>query len=298
MSYELFYREFLRWLREDIPEWDLTTEAVRLRGVKARGRIVCKSGCVAACVEEVAYSLERLGLSVELQARSGEWVEPGSDMMLLVGDAATILEVERVTLNTLIYACSIATTTRRLVEMVRRVNPRVRVAATRKTVPGFRYCSKRAVEAGGGDTHRLTLSDAILVKDNHVALIGSVGEAVRRVVGRKSFVHRVEVEVHNVEEALAAVETGADAILIDNQPPSVVRAILEELEKRGLRDRVVVEVSGGITSENILEYARLNVDVISTSFITMSPERVDISLVVEPLDNRREGGSPGTRALS
>ncbi len=281
---ELFHHEFLRWLREDNPHWDITTEAVVRGRVEARARILCKSEwCIAACTEEVAYSLRRLGARVERLAASGSRVERGGVLLEAVGDARLLLSVERIALNTLIYASSIATYTRMLVEAARRVNPRVRVAATRKTVPGFRYCSKRAVEAGGGDTHRLGLSDAVLVKDNHVAIVGSVYEAVRRARERVSFVHRVEAEVHSVEEALEAVEAGADAILVDNQPPSVVAEILRALEERGLRSRVTVEVSGGISEENIAEYAALGIDVISVGRLTMPPIRVDLSMVIEPV---------------
>ncbi len=288
MSLELFHEEFLRWLQEDIPYWDVTTRSVVPEGLEARARIVCKSDwCIAACVEEVSYSLSRLGLRVERRAEDGSRLERGDELLVYRGDARLILETERVVLNTLIYASSIATYTRMMVEKATRVNPRVTVAATRKTVPGFRYCSKRAVEAGGGDTHRLSLSDAVLVKDNHVAVLGSVGLAVRRAVSAKSFIHRVEVEVHNVREAVEAVEAGADAILIDNQPPESVAEILRVLEKRGLRDRVIVEVSGGIDESNIEEYARLPIDVISVGRLTMPPVRVDLSLVVEPLGTSR-----------
>ncbi len=284
-SLELFHQEFLRWLREDNPYWDLTTHAVIPDDAEAIATIECKSEwCIAACTEEVAYSLERLGLAVETLVDSGFRVQRGGVVLEFSGEARLILEVERVVLNTLIYASSIATYTRMLVDMVRRVNPRVRVAATRKTVPGFRYCSKRAVEAGGGDTHRLGLSDAILVKDNHVAIVGSVRAAVRAARARKSYVHRVIVEVHDVKEALEAVEAGADAILIDNQDPVTVQAIIEALETRGLRDRVIIEVSGGIDESNIIEYARLPIDVISVGRLTMPPVRVDMSMKVMRLE--------------
>ncbi len=282
MSLELFTGMFLEWLREDMPMWDITTEQLGLESVEAVAEVVCKSEwCIAACTEEVGHALEKLGARVEAVAPSGERLRKGDVVLRFSGSAVLLLEVERVVLNTLIYASSIATYTRMLVERARSVNPRVRVAATRKTVPGFRYCSKKAVAAGGGDTHRLTLSDAILVKDNHVALVGSVREAVERVRRSKSYVHRIIVEVHDVEEALEAVEAGADAILIDNQPPEAVMEIVEALEKRGLRDRVIVEVSGGIDENNIVEYARLPIDVISVGRLTMPPLRVDMSMRVE-----------------
>jgi nicotinate-nucleotide pyrophosphorylase (carboxylating) len=135
----------------------------------------------------------------------------------------------------------------------------------------------------GGDTHRFSLSDAVLVKDNHIAILGGVANAVKTARERASFIYKVEVEVKSLEEA---IEAGADVIMLDNMSVEECSNVLNELKRRGLRDKVIIEVSGGIGFDNIADYAKLDVDVISTSRITMNPERVDISLeVIEVLGN-------------
>jgi nicotinate-nucleotide pyrophosphorylase (carboxylating) len=204
----------------------------------------------------------------------------GTAVLEVTGSARVVLGVERTLLNILMHCSGIATEVRKLVELVRRVNSRVRVAATRKTLPGLRYFEKKAVAIGGGDTHRLSLSDAILIKDNHIKIVGSVEEAVKIAKASASFVHKVEVEVSTPEDAVKAAESGADIIMLDNMKPSEVARVVEELRKRGLRERVLLEVSGGITPDNILEYAKLDVDVISCGYITISSRAVDMSLDV------------------
>ncbi|WP_257640382.1 carboxylating nicotinate-nucleotide diphosphorylase [Pyrodictium delaneyi] len=276
--------EILQWLREDMPHWDLTTDALGLEDVCAEAVVVAKSRAVAACTAELARALRILGLDVEAPKKPGELVEPGDIVLRIRGPAGLLLALERTILNLLIYAFGVATQTRRMVDTARRVAPGVRVAATRKTPPGLRVCVKRAFAAGGGDTHRLGLSDAILVKDNHVALVGDYGEALRRVLEQRSFMHRVEVEASTPEEALTAARLGVDAVLLDNMSPDEVRETILLLEREGVRSRIVVEASGGITPENIAEYAATGVDVVSTSYPLLYPARVDLSMRMRRLD--------------
>lgn len=284
MVEEIAFRKFLNFLEEDIPFWDTTT-AIIPRDTEIRAKVIVKEDCVVACVDDIASFLRKLGLHVEQLAKDGDSVERGSTLLEISGPARVVLSVERVILNILMHCSGVATATRRLIDSVMNVNSRVRVAATRKTMPGLRYFEKRAVAAGGGDTHRLSLSDAVLIKDNHLRIIGSIGRAVRLAKERASFAHKVEVEVSSVEGAVEAAESGADIVMLDNMRPEEVARAVEELRRRGLRDRVIVEVSGGINYENALEYAKLGVDVISCSFITMSSKAVDMSLeVVEIID--------------
>lgn len=274
------FRRMLSFLEEDSPFWDVTTEALVPETAVIRAYVVVKQRAVVACVDDVSLFLRRLGLEVRQLARDGDLVESGSTLMELVGSARTILSIERSVLNLLMHCSGIATEVRRLVEQVRRVNSRVRIAATRKTLPGLRYFEKKAVVAGGGDTHRLSLSDAVLIKDNHIKIIGSVREAVRLAKERASFAHKVEVEVSTVEEAVEAAESGADIVMLDNMKPEDVAKAIDELKRRGLRDRVLIEVSGGVTAENILEYAKLDVDVISCGYVTLSSKAIDMSLEI------------------
>jgi nicotinate-nucleotide pyrophosphorylase (carboxylating) len=280
MVEEIIFRKFLEFLEEDIPFWDATTEAVIPRNIAVRAQVIAKQSGVVVCVEDVAHFLKRLGLGVKELVRDGDIVDRGTPVLEIVGDARTMLAVERTIINILMHCSGVATEVRKLVDIVRRVNPRVRVAATRKTLPGLRYFEKKAVAIGGGDTHRLSLSDAILIKDNHLRIVGSVEEAVKLTKAKASFAHKVEVEVSTVEGALRAAEAGADIIMLDNMSPQEVAKVVEELRKRGLRDRVVIEVSGGITAENIAEYAKLDIDVISCGYITLSARALDMSLEV------------------
>ncbi|KSW11818.1 nicotinate-nucleotide pyrophosphorylase [Pyrodictium occultum] len=295
MSEYLLEQLFLEWLREDAPHGDLASELLIPPGLEVRAVVRANERGVAACVEDVARVLERLGLEARPLKRSGETVEPGDLVLEVRGEARRVLLVERTLLNLLSYLFGVATATRELVEKARRVNPHVRVAATRKIPPGLRYLAKRAVAAGGGDTHRLSLSDAVLIKDNHLAVLGDVAEAVRRARERASFIHRVEVEVETVEDAVRAAKAGADVVMLDNMSPREVAEAIRRLEEEGLRGRVLVEVSGGITPENIAEYARAGPDVVSTSYITMKARPVDLSLEVVEVLGREEGGSDRLR---
>lgn len=279
MVEEVVYRRMLDWLEEDIPFWDVTSQLIP-PGREALAVILAKEPGVAACVEEVAHFLERLGFRVKLNVHSGESFERGATLLQVQGDLSRLLQVERLILNLLAHACGVATLTRKFVEAVREVNPKVRIAATRKTLPGLRYFEKRAVVAGGGDPHRLSLSDMILIKDNHLKCFGSVGEAVKTAREIASFSGKIEVEVTSPEEAVEAAKAGADVIMLDNFTVGEVVKALGYLRREGLKDRVVVEASGGITLENVAEYAKTGVDVISIGALTHSARSLDLSLEV------------------
>jgi nicotinate-nucleotide pyrophosphorylase (carboxylating) len=285
MAQEIVLRKFLDFLEEDVPFWDLTTNVLIPESVVIKAHVVTKQDCIVACIDDVVYFLKKLGLQVKKLVEDGVEVKKGTALLEITGSARTILGVERLILNVLMHCSGIATEVRRLANLIKEVNGKVRIAATRKTLPGLRYFEKKAVFVGCGDTHRLSLSDAILIKDNHVKIIGGVEEAVKAAKSRASFVHKIEVEVSTIEEAIKAAQSGADVIMLDNMRPEEVARVVEELKKKGLRDRVLIEVSGGITSENILEYAKLDIDVISCSYITMSSKAVDMSLeVVEVIE--------------
>ena len=273
-------KRILEWVEEDAPLGDITSEYLAPEGTKVEAAIIAKSEGVVACLNDIVQALRVLGIDSRTLVREGESIRGSQEIAILRGGAKRILLLERTVLNVLSILFGIATKTKRFVEMVRRVNPRVRVAATRKTIPGLRELSKKAVAIGGGDTHRLSLSDAILIKDNHIALVGGVERAIELARSRKSFVHKVEIEVSNIEDALKAARLGVDAILLDNMGVEEVAQVLSELSRLGLRDKVIVEVSGGIDEDNIVEYAKLGPDVISTSSITMRPDKVDLSLEI------------------
>jgi len=266
----------LRFIEEDAPFGDVTSEAVIPEGTKARAVIIAKQDGVIAGVEEAKALFEHFGVKVSVRKRDGEEVRKGDIILELEGDARAILLVERTALNVMGRMSGIATEVRRLVEKVRAVNSKVRVAGTRKSL--LRPIDKRAILIGGGEPHRFSLSDAILIKDNHLALV-PLEEAIRR--AKEFSVYKVvEVEVESLEDALKAARAGADVVMLDNMEPEEIAETIKALKREGLRDRVKIEVSGGITPENIEEYARLDIDVISLGYLTHSVKNFDVSLEI------------------
>jgi nicotinate-nucleotide pyrophosphorylase (carboxylating) len=174
----------------------------------------------------------------------------------------------------------IATATSRLIEKVRLAGYKTRIACTRKVAPGLSYFDKRAVMIGGGDTHRLHLDDLVIIKDNHLAVIGDVGKAVKKVRDAVSFSKKIEIEVSRDNEALEAAKAGADIIMLDNFSPQQIRKTIALLEKEGLRGKILIEAGGGVNEQNILEFAATGVDILSLGEITHSLKALDMSLEV------------------
>ncbi|BAA29079.1 283aa long hypothetical nicotinate-nucleotide pyrophosphorylase [Pyrococcus horikoshii OT3] len=269
----------LRFVYEDSPYGDVTSEAIIPEDMNAEAVIIAKQDGVIAGVEEARVLFEHFGVKVNVLKKDGEYVKKGEVIAEVKGNARAILLVERTALNIIGRMSGIATETRKLVEKVRKVNPRVKVAGTRKSL--LRLIDKRAIMIGGGEPHRFSLSDAILIKDNHLALV-PLEEAIKR--AKEFSVYKVvEVEVENLEDAVKAAKAGADVIMLDNMKPQEIKEVIEKLRELGLRDGVKIEVSGGITPENIEEYAKLDVDVISLGYLTHSVRNFDVSLeIVKP----------------
>ena len=265
----------LSFIREDAPFGDITSDAV-IGDTRCRARIVTREEGVIAGLEEAAFLFRHFGVTVNQGAADGDSVQPGTVVLDLEGPARSILLVERTALNIIGRMSGIATRTRRCVLLLNQAETGCRIAATRKTAPGLRTLDKKAVALGGGDPHRLSLSDGILIKDNHLALVPA-DEAVRA-AKRASFYRKIEVEVTTPEEAAAAADAGADILLLDNMTPGQVTATLILLEDRGMRGRVLVEVSGGIDEENLRSYALPGVDLISAGMLTHSVKNFDVSL--------------------
>ena len=267
--------ELERFVSEDLGEWDDSSNLVPEMDAKAA--IIAKEDCIISGLCEAKEILTYFGLQAELLYDEGEFVPAGGIVISICGNARKILQSERLVLNFMGRMSGISTLTR---ECVLRAKGRTRIAATRKTTPGFRLYEKKAVFLGGGDTHRFNLSDAVLIKDNHIQLLG-LEECLRRAKSRASFTKKIEVEVESVEDMLLAVENGADIIMFDNMPPSKIAKGIELLKKSGLRARVLLEASGGITLDDIEEYAASGVDVISLGAITRNARWTDLSLDIE-----------------
>jgi len=267
-------------LAEDVGEGDITTALTVPVGATGEAEVRFKEPGIVAGIEESTVLLESLGLKIQASFRDGEEIEADEIIMKISGDARTILSVERTLLNLLSRMSGIATATRQLVKKILKAKLKTRIACTRKTAPGLLYFDKKAVLLGGGDTHRLHLDDMILIKDNHVAMVRSLQDAVRRAKERASFSKKIEVEVTSAAAAVKAAEAGADVIMLDNFSPQRVEEAIRVLEEAGFLGRVLVEASGGINAENVLSYASKKVDIVSLGEITESPRALDINLKV------------------
>lgn len=268
------------FLLEDLGYGDITSEALISPEQRARARLFFKEPGVAAGLEEASVIFTMLGCEVKHLERDGNWVPPGKVLLEFDGPARSLLLGERVALNLISHMAGIATATAEVVEKVRKTSPSTRVAATRKTTPGLRDLEKRAVELGGGDTHRLGLDDCVLIKDNHLELLPSVSEAVHLARQRVSFTKKIEVEVRSHEEAEEAARAGADIIMFDNMDPSTIRESLRRLVEASLRAGRLFEASGGITAENAADYAAAGVDVVSLGSLTHSVRALDVKLEI------------------
>jgi nicotinate-nucleotide pyrophosphorylase (carboxylating) len=270
-------RIVLAALAEDIGDGDVTTENTIPEDARLTGRFIAKETGVVAGIHVAWRTFNLLDPRVELLVLIGDGlcVERGQVIAQVSGPGRAILSGERVALNFLQRMSGIATATRRYVDAV--AGAHAVILDTRKTVPGLRTLDKWAVRLGGGSNHRIGLYDLALIKDNHIAAVGSIAEAVRRVragLAQSDARHRlIEVEVTDLDQLAEAIEAGVDRILLDNMPPEMMReAVL-------LTDaRVPLEASGGISMESVREVAETGVDFISIGALTHSVEALDISL--------------------
>lgn len=267
-----------RALEEDRWSHDITSRAVVPSALRATGLVSAQATGVLAGVD-VAEAVARVaGLQVRRRAKDGDRVRPGRVVLELSGSARDLLAVERTVLNFLMHLSGVATATAAIRRAVGPAGPAV--YATRKTLPGLRDLEKEAVQQGGGRPHRRDLSDAVLVKNNHLALVPlrvAVGRAVARAGGRS-----VQVEVRTLAQAVAAVETGAQGLLIDNASPGTARSIVRGLTAAGHRPGVHIELSGGITLANARAYRTVGADAISVGSLTHSAAALPFHMTVAP----------------
>jgi nicotinate-nucleotide pyrophosphorylase (carboxylating) len=282
----------LAYLEEDAGRGDLTTEALGIDS-RCNAEIVAKSDCVVAGIVSITQVLDHFHIDSEISQMDGQACTKGDVVLTMVGDAATILKLERLLLNVIARMSGIATATREIVDKVNAVNPDCLVAATRKTTPGFRIFEKEAVILGGGHPHRFDLEEAIMIKDNHLRFFDSSEEAVSMAAayiptlpdvinplqyGKGEPRHGkkwLEVEADSAEIAEAAVAAGADIVMLDNMSPADTEATYKKL--KSLREDVKIEISGGISPDNILDYVKF-ADIISLGWLTHSAPAADFSL--------------------
>jgi len=271
----------MRFLREDLGQGDITSEALVEEGQEAKATLYFREEGVTAGLEEAAIVFRLLGCSVKPLVPDGVRVPVEKPLLEVEGPARALLGGERTALNIVSRMAGIATTVAQARRIAADVDPDVRVAATRKTAPGLRVLDKKAVVLGGGDTHRFRLDDCVLIKDNHLELVPSISEAIARARKGVSFTKKIEVEVTSIDGAAEAAEAGADIIMLDNMSPNEIKGYLGDLEARGLREGRLFEASGGITLENLADYARSGVDVISMGCLTHSVRSLNVKLKIE-----------------
>ena len=277
---KIIEKKLYEFLKEDLGQGDVTTSILIPDGTRVEAKIIAKESGVIAGIEEAKILLEGLGVKVEAKVKDGQKISSGKTIMKLEGDAKTILAAERTVLNLISRMSGIATQTNKIIRKVRAAGYKTIIACTRKTAPGLEYFDKKAVWLGGGDPHRLHLDDMILIKDNHIAIIGDIKEAIKIARRKASFSKKIEVEVSSVNEAVEAAKAGADIIMLDNFTPKDIKKTIEKLQKKKLRKRVLIEASGKINEENILEFASAGVDITSLGSLTHSVKALDISLEI------------------
>lgn len=270
-----------RALAEDLTPLGDLTSALLPPDLEATARFVPRADGVLAgrlCADEAVRQVDDT-LTVTWAADDGDPVAAGDEIGRVTGRLAPILTAERTALNFLGHLSGIATLTARFVAAVAAAGGDLRVWDTRKTTPGLRALEKAAVRAGGGANHRGNLSDAVLLKDNHIELFG-IGEAVAR-ARRRWPARTVHVECGDLDEVRQAVTAGADALLLDNMTPDGVRAAVAEVRAGSAGRAPMIEISGGITLDTIGAYATTGADMVSIGALTHSAPVLDIGLDVE-----------------
>lgn len=266
----------LNALHEDIHTGDLTTLAVVPEPRQANARLVAKERLTVAGTAAAArvFTLLDPKTVLDVCCHEGQIVEKGAVMVRISGDAAALLQCERVALNLLQRMCGIATLTAGYVAAV--AGTRARIVDTRKTTPGLRVLEKYAVRVGGGINHRTGLYDGILIKENHITAAGGITEAIRRARAYIPHTLKIEIETETVEQVQEALSAGADIIMLDNMSCADMRHCVELIAGRAL-----VEASGGVNLESVRAIAETGVDIISVGALTHSSRAMDISMLLD-----------------
>jgi nicotinate-nucleotide pyrophosphorylase (carboxylating) len=280
LPHKILEEKLLRILAEDLGQGDITTFIIVPEESVAEAKVIAKDSGVICGIEEARILSESLGLKTQALVRDGQKISSLQVLLKISGKTRTILSTERTLLNLISRMSGIATVTRKLVEEIRKNRLETKVACTRKTAPGLLYFDKKAVLVGGGDTHRLHLDNMVLIKDNHIKIAGNLKKAVEVAKSNVSFSQRIEVEITEVEDVITAAKAGVDIIMFDNFSLKKIEKAIRLLKKMHLREKVLLEASGGITKENFLQYALTGVDIISLGEITHSAKALDISLEI------------------
>ena len=266
-------------LSEDEGFGDITSNAVVEEGKIVNGHIKSKDKGILAGIDIIRELFEEYGINVTFWLKDGTRISENDVLMSFKGDAKTILLLERTALNLIMRMSGVATAANHYVNLVEGHD--VRIAGTRKTSPAIGKFDKYALTVGGADTHRFSLDDMVLIKDNHIAACGTPLEALLKAKDNVSFSKKIEIEVETLEDAVKCVENNADIVMLDNMSGAEVKKVIDELERLNIRQNSLIEVSGGLTEDNILDYVEYGVDIISIGALTHSSRSLNFSLKIE-----------------
>lgn len=272
MHSKIIEKKLLSMIEED-GFMDITSDIVPECVVEAV--IVAREPGTISGIPELKILFNLFNIGVLQSLNNGEEFDKDDTVLKIRGSSRDILLIERTAINMLSRMSGITTLTKKYVEKVKGINPHVKVAATRKTNPLLGYFEKNAVKTGGGDSHRFNLGDCVLIKDTHLALFNDVSEAVAKAREKTSFTHKIEIEVSSSEDAKKSCD--ADIIMFDNMNPTEIKSAVHEL-RNNLNFNGVLEASGGINYDNICDYAKTGVDVISIGALTNAARSIDFSL--------------------
>jgi len=267
-------KELLRFLAEDIGKGDITSNILPKKKIKAK--IVTNELAVLAGTKFVKDIFNLKGCKSKILKKDGVRIKAKNTVIEVSGSAQAILACERTALNLLSRMSGTATQTNSLVKKIRKINSKTQIYATRKTAPGLRFFDKQAVNIGGGHKHRMSLDEMIMIKDNHLAIL-SLSNLIKN--AKKKY-KMVEIEVENQDDAIQAAKHGASIIMLDNFTPKQISKTILQLKKLGLRNKIKLEASGGINSNNIQSFAKTGIDIISVGGLTNSVKGIDFSLEI------------------
>ena len=271
----------VRFLREDIGQGDLTSQYTVDEDLKSSSLIICKSEiAVVAGLDEAKIIFDICNCDSKALVNDGDIVKRGIRVMKINGNTRAILKAERTALNLIMRMSGIATDTKKFVDIVKTVSKDIKVMGTRKTAPGLRYFDKKSIKLGGGHSHRNTLDELILIKDNHLAVTTSIQSAISN-ARHKAGNMMIECEVSNTKSSVEAIKSGADIIMLDNFTPEMAQKTISYLRKSGLREKILIEISGGVNISNIKDYALALPDMISIGSLTHSSNSIDFSMKME-----------------
>ena len=268
-------KELLRFLSEDVRSGDITSALLTKKKIVAK--IISRQQGVIAGIKFAKNLFQLKGCTVKAFVKDGAKVKRNQKILQVSGNTQSVLSCERTVLNLLSRMSGIATQTSFLVSKIRSVSKKTSLYSTRKTAPGLRIFDKEAVKIGGGHKHRMALDEMIMIKDNHLVLCNSMEDIIKQAQKKRK---RIEIEVENQKDALLAAKMGVSIIMLDNFTPTKIKRTITALRKNKMRNKVKLEASGGISSKNIIAYAKTGVDMISVGSITNSVSALDLSLEV------------------